>query len=184
ALYEASRRGYTKVYFWPEATDWALRCTSFLGFATLALALLFILAVARLETIRIPGQKLFLAVIAFETITALLALLGDVYWVTQLTPLALLLYGISALACAIMLLRASVPGSRVMIIAGVFIASHTLLRVCEQIGWLPQYVSELGLHSPGTNPVLALARLGINIGVLSAWVIIIAMQRRDANNEI
>src|SRR5690606_5149332 len=69
-------------------------------------------------------------------------------------------------------------------IAGVFIASHTLLRVCEQIGWLPQYVSELGLGSPGTNPVLALARLGINIGVLSAWVIIIAMQRRDANNEI
>src|SRR3546814_17328343 len=35
-----------------------------------------------------------------------------------------------------------------------------------------------------TNPVLALARLALNMGVLVAWTTIVAKQRTDANNEL
>lgn len=184
AVYEASRRGYTKIYLWPEASDWALRSSPFLGFTAATLVLTFILAIARLEAVHIPGRKLIVAIICFQAFTGLTGLFGDVYWATQLTPFAMALYAIGAVSCAVLLLRASVPGSRFLIIAGLFIASHTLLRLLEQIGWLPQVASDLGFHSPGDNTILALARLGINISVLTAWIMIIARQRRDANNEL
>ncbi|AEC21057.1 integral membrane sensor signal transduction histidine kinase [Pusillimonas sp. T7-7] len=183
-LYEAAQRGYAKVFLWPQASDWALRGPAFLGFASMALVLTFVLAIAQREGIRIPGRRLIVVVIAFQAMTALAGLFGGPYWAAQLAPFAMGLYGASVLVCAVILLKASVPSSRAMIIAGVFIASHTLLRLLEQTGWLSQFVAGLGIGSMATNPVLAIARLALNMGVLVAWTTIVAKQRTDANNEL
>lgn len=183
-LYEASQRGYAQIYLWPQAGDWALRSTAFLGFTAMALTLTFILAIARMEAVRVRGKRLFVAVIALQTTIALTALFGDLYWVTKVGPYATTLYGVSALVCAIILVKASIPSSRLMVMAGTFIAAHTLLRVSDQTGVFSHLLIDLGLGAPATDPILALTRLGLNVAVLTAWVIIIAQQRNDAQNEL
>lgn len=183
-LYEASLRGYAKAYLWPEATDWALRSPAFLGFSALALTLSFILAIAHLERIRVPGRPLIVMVIVAEAGAATLGLSGHLYLVTKIAPLAMALYALCAISSAIFLLKRSAPSSRVMIVAGTFIALHTALRISESTNTLPQFIIDLGLGSPGDNPAMALTRLALNTAVLTAWVTIIARQRKEANNEL
>src|SRR5690606_10561258 len=50
-LYEASMRGYAKLYLWPEASEWAQRSTKVFGYLSLALFLVFVLRMARRENI-------------------------------------------------------------------------------------------------------------------------------------
>ncbi len=180
ALYEASIRGYTKLYLWPESVEWASRSPKVLGYLSLAIFTAFILRMAKRENISWPGHRYFVALAVTQAAMAAAALLADLNWISRLGTFTTLLYGISQPIAAFLLLRRATPTGKLMLLVGGFFFLQTVFRIMERAGLLPDFAISLGLGNVDYNPVLALMGLAVNLAVLTAWMLLIGKQRKAA----
>lgn len=183
-LYEASIRNYTKLYLWPETVEWAYRSPIVLGHLSLSVFMAFVLIMARSEKIHWPVRPYFTALAALELIVATMALFFDPYFSAHLGLFTSLLFGVSMPVAAFLLLKNAAPTGRLMLLTGLFILFHSSLRTAERLGFLPQFVTDIGLGNPGTNPIIALGGLAINLAVLTAWIVLIGKQRQAAQDTL
>jgi hypothetical protein len=71
-----------------------------------------------------------------------------------------------------------------MLLTGAFFLFHTILRVLEYTGLMPEWIVQLGIDNAGTNPILALVSLGTNLAVLTGWIVLAAQQRKNARDKL
>lgn len=184
AAYEATVRGYTKLYLWPESVSWAARSAGTLGLASLMFFLIFIVGITRSERLYLPLRHVLsgLAVVFAAMITMLW--LGLEQQVAVLTFPVVIVYIVSVCLAAILLLKSGAPGGRLILLTGLFILGHSALRLMTWSNLLPDFLADWGVDDPTTHPLLALLGLALNVGVLAAWIIEIGRQRRQAREAL
>lgn len=170
-LYEASLRGYAKLYLWPEATEWAARAPHVFGHAALALFLLFLLSMAKEGRHHPLVGKVVMVLAGIQATLAAAALCVDLALLDGIVAQIALLYAIGLPIAALVLLRRSVRSFRLLIVMSAFFFSHTLLRALERGGLFAEPLRSVGLDNPGTHPVIALAGLAFSLPLLTIWVI-------------
>lgn len=183
-LYEATIRNYTKLHLWPEAIEWAHRSAFVLGHLSLFMFMAFVLIMARSEKIHWPARPYYMALAVLELAVAAAALLLDPYFAAYFGLITSLLFGISMPVAAFLLLKNAAPTGRLMLLTGLFILFHSSLRAVERLGFLPQFIVDIGLGNPGTNPIIALGGLATNLAVLTAWIVLIGKQRQAAQDTL
>lgn len=184
ALYEASVRGYGKLYLWPESVLWASRSTSTFGLGCMTLFLVFVLGIAHRERLHLPCRKP-LTVLAFITFL----MIGMVWTGLQaqamaMVPFVVVAHTVTIFITAALLLKNGTPGGRVILSIGVFVLAHAVLRLLTWNNLLPSFVSSAGVDDPTTDPVIALLGLCLNVSILCVWIIEVGRQRGQARDEL
>src|SRR5690606_36968142 len=105
ALYEATVRGYTKVYLWPHSIERAERSPGGTGLGSLALLLIFVLGISRSQRIRLPCRKALIALMTIIAALTVTAALGYTSLVAQLVFPVLIVYGVTLFIAAALLVR-------------------------------------------------------------------------------
>lgn len=184
AGYEAVRRGYGHIYLWPESTEWSYRSIYVLGHLSLAVFLLFVLAVARQEKIRMPARRWFIGFVMFECAMALMSWLGSTYIVRQISAYSTPLFALSVMLAAIALIRQRTPTRVLMLLVTIYAAVHLGLSSLESSGMLPAFLYPKGIDSIGVNPIGALLGFYLNLALLAAWITLMGKQRNAANQAL
>lgn len=184
ALYEATVRGYGKLYLWPESTVWAANSATTVGQGSVALLLIFILGITRQERIPLPCRKTLTALVVATLLVIGMQWVGLQSWAAQLIVPLTMARSFTLLLVAVLLLKRRTPTARIILLTGMFIAGHAMLRLATWSNLLPNMLVDAGLAEPTTDPVVALTGLALNVGVLAAWIIEIGKQRRQARDEL
>lgn len=170
-LYEASLRGYAKLYLWPEATEWAARAPHAFGHAALSLFLLFLLSMTKSDPHHAPARRFIKLLAGAQAVLALASLYIDLGSLDDIVARLALLYAIALPVAALLLLRKSSRSLRLLILTSAFFFAHTLLRALERGGLFTEQLRWIGLENPGTHPLIALAGLAFSLPLLTMWFI-------------
>ncbi|KAA0890759.1 ATP-binding protein [Pusillimonas sp. ANT_WB101] len=184
ALYEMSGRGYSKLFLWPESTDWAVRATPVFGYASLAMFLIFVMSGARLLQIKLSGKAWLVALVTLELGLAALAATGQVHISVRLGYFVMVAHAIITIVIAVVLIKRSAPAGRIMLMITLFFTLQTALRFSGDASFLPEWVTVLNMRDSTSNPVTGLLGLYINLAFLAAWIVIVAKQRRRAERAL
>ncbi|AXF25431.1 histidine kinase [Burkholderia pyrrocinia] len=182
-LFEAAYRGYTGLYLWPGAREWAARSGPIFAYLAIALFIVFVLTVAHREKARLPMRAVYVTMLCLECAGMAGAAFGDLLTFTWFcvrlnTVLTLVNIGI-ALTLAIR----RTPTGRVMLIAVTFASFNIMLRTLDGLGALPPMLS--WLKSDITpNPVVAIIGLATHLLVLAAWIHHVGRQRTEARKRL
>lgn len=174
-LYEASYRGYTKQYLWPEVTEWGYRANACLGALTATFIIAYLFFLCRRERIRLPWASVFIAIASLFAGIALISLFGDYYLVARLslyTPL---------ITCAVLIVSGIVFSKRMPDTARVVVAFFmvTIIGVVVRAlelngstrGWLPDI---------NYTPLVAIVTMAFMLAILAAWVNRMRAERAEA----
>jgi len=183
-LLEAARRGYGKLYLWPEAVEWSHRCLPALQHAAGLLFALFVLAVARRENMRLPGRRMLQGVVLLELAMIVFDLVGDPRIAAEISTYSAPIYGLVVLAVAVMLYRSHAPTRRLMLLVAVTSLAQMSLKILEKLGMLPEFFYDLGPYAVGTHPLISLLIFYINLTALSAWIHHVGWQRNQATRAL
>lgn len=180
ALYEASLRGYAKLYLWPEATDWAARAPHALGHTALAIFLLFLLRMTKSERHHPLARRFIMLLSGIQACLALASLHIDLGSLEHIVAQIALLYAIILPIAALLLMRRSSRSLRLLILTSAFFFAHTLLRALERSGLFTDQLRWIGLDNPGTHPLVALAGMAVSFPLLTMWFIQVHRRSRPA----
>lgn len=170
-LYEASFRGYSFMYLWPEATDWATRSIGLLGIASTSSLILFIRELLQTRS-RLPRvDRILLILITSQAIAAIGILFGDYRdWISH--------YTLVNSACIVAILWTTTlavlrhfPASRYYVIAFAIVMVGNLVRITAIYGFFSE-----NLFSEYATPTSALIA---NVFLLAAVVDRIMLARRE-----
>ena len=183
ALFDAADRGYTKIYFWPHATDWNSRSVTVFGCTAVFLFIVFILRMASNEKANLPARYILLSFALFECIAAAGAAFGNLFVFVQLGMYGNAVFGIVQIGVAATLARRSTPTARIMLLAVIFALFNFALRMLETLGSLPPGLAWLksDIHP---NPVVSVIGLATHLIVLAAWINHVGKQRLAARAEL
>ncbi len=183
-LYEASIRGYAKLYLWPDATDWGLRSTAVLGYGCLALFAFFLGSFAKSENIAMRGRGCFLLFAFTECVLASAAFMSDLHAVAVASAYASLFFSFCILMAALLMLKNAAPTARLVLLTAIFFLLHIGLRTIERLDQTPGFIRHLGIDDVSTGPVAAVFGLGITLIVLAAWINHLRLQRKAARDDL
>ena len=183
ALFEAAERGYTRVYLWPQATEWSSRSVTVFGCTAVLLFIAFILRIARDEKARLPWRYVLYVFASLECIGAAGAAFGNLFVFAQVGLYVNAVFGFVTVGMAASLARQSTPTARIMLLTVIFSLLNSALRVLETLGSLPPALAWLksDIHP---NPAVAIIGLATHLIVLAAWVNHVGKQRRAARTEL
>lgn len=182
-LFEAAFRGYTRVYLWPHATQWAPRSPVVFGYLAILLFVAFIFRIARNEKIRLPLHHVFVAFAWLEGIGLVGALFGQLSFFSQFSNWLNTAFNLTMVATAALLVRRGTPTARLMLITAVFVLFNFATRTLETRGQLPTWLAWVSsdIHP---NPIIAVIGLGTNLMVLAAWINHVGRQRVEARTKL
>ncbi|MGG1947825.1 sensor histidine kinase [Trinickia sp. NRRL B-1857] len=183
ALYEASLRGYTKLYLWPHAAEWSARSVPIFGCVSVLLFLMFILNIARGEKTNVPARRILVAFAVLEGVCAAGSAFGDLHVFDQAALAVNVVLGITELGIAAVLSRRRTPTARLMLMTVGFGVFNFALHVAEALGVFAKDLAWLNsdIHP---NPIVAAVGLATHLVVLAAWVDHVGRQRQAAREEL
>ncbi|RDU97650.1 histidine kinase [Trinickia dinghuensis] len=183
ALYEASLRGYTRLYFWPHAVEWSTRSIPVFGCVGMMLFLVFILRIAAGERANLPARRILFGFAVLEAISATGAAFGSLYFFGQASLYVNGVFGVVEVCIAAVLSRQATPTARLMLVAVSFGLFNFGLHVLETLGLLD--VGPAWLNSDiHPNPIVAVTGLATHLVVLAAWINHVGKQRQEAREEL
>lgn len=183
-VYEITVSDYAQFYLWPSFTGWIPRSSLTLGLASLALFLQFVMAMADSLHVRWPARGWYRALLGLQIGLAVLAALGQTYWVSWLLPYNIFLYGLAIVAVALVLLKKALAGGRVMLLVSIYFLFQAVLRYGGHSDWLPEWIHSLTMNNSSNNPVIGLVGFYINLAVLMAWMVLVWRQRSQARDAL
>ncbi|SDH87148.1 sensor histidine kinase [Paraburkholderia phenazinium] len=183
ALFEAADRGYTKIYLWPQATDWSSRSVTVFGCIAVLLFIVFILRIAHDEKAKLPARYILFGFALLECVAATGAAFGNLFVFAQLGLHLNALFGVVTVVIAARLARQSTPTARIMLLTMIFSLFNFALRMLEELSSLPAGLAWLksDIHP---NPVVAIIGLATNLIVLAAWINHVGKQRIAVRTEL
>ncbi|KAG8152690.1 sensor histidine kinase [Burkholderia catarinensis] len=183
ALFEAAARGYTALYLWPGAHEWAARSGVIFAYLAVALFIVFILMVAHREKARLPLRAVYVTILALECAGMAGAAFGDLLTFTWFCLRLNAVLSVVNIGLALTLAIRRTPTGRVMLIAVTFASFNILLRTLDGLDALPPMLS--WLKSDITpNPVIAIIGLATHLLVLAAWIHHVGRQRTEARKRL
>lgn len=183
-LYEATLRGYAKLYLWPGATEWAERAGNVLGCLSLCTFLLFFYMLARQESVELPAKRYFLGLAIAEGIFACIGAFSGTPALGMVVALSSLLIGTSLMVAAYILVKRSVPYGQFTFWFTLFFLLHMSLRVIERSGALAGLLARFDIQNVATNPAISLLGTTINFMLLASWITQVAKQRQSARRAL
>ncbi|WP_158215396.1 sensor histidine kinase [Candidimonas nitroreducens] len=183
-LYEATVRGYAKLYLWPDATQWAERAANMLGCLSLSMFVLFFYMLARQESVKLPARRYFLGLIIAEGLIAGFSAVSDAPFLGLIIAISSVLIGVSLMAAAYVLSKRADPYGKFAFWFAVFFLLHLALRVVERRGLVAGVLSQFDINNVATNPIVSLTGTCINFILLASWITQVAKQRQAARHAL
>lgn len=164
-VYEASFRGYTHLYLWPHATEFAYRAPALFSALSQFLMLAYLYGLLRRVNIAVPWPRWFAALAVVHVANTMIAVFGDTLFATQSISYAALLQTIALLAAGLRL-RQRLKRWRlsVSLTLGLFMIG-TIQRLLEQSGW-----AYLGGAGTAPNPWFELIALIAVQTIFVVWI--------------
>ena len=138
SLYEASFRGYSFMYLWPDATDWATRGIGLFGMLSVTGILLFVRELQQTRT-RLPRwDRLLRVLIVIQLAPAIGILFGDYQiWVSHFSILNSVCVAATFWTTVLALAR-RFPASRYYVTAFAIVLTGNLARLAIVYGWISE----------------------------------------------
>ena len=183
-LHEASSRGYSQIYLWPDAYAWNERASLVLAAISCSLFLCFAMSIVRAIDIKWPCKRYFQGLVLAPIPVTIIAIWGDSVLAGQLLTLAVVTYGFSLSLAALALLCLNRPGGNSLLLVALYFIFQVILRYASAPGLLPRWINALTMNDNINNSVLGLIAFTVNLAILMAWVVMIGRQRVQAQAEL
>ncbi|MET3442177.1 signal transduction histidine kinase [Variovorax paradoxus] len=177
ALYEATYRGYARLLFWPESTEWSYRAAGFIAGCCVLNMVLYLHALSRRGPVRQPGLYVLAGLTAAQALVTLGTLVGDYALFAQAGLLSALALVLALTISSFVYMRRAGPGGRLAFPVMVAISTGVCLRLTE--------LSPPEHAIPGFDAyVLGFPGLLIGLVALAAWTHHLSHQRHSAQRKL
>ena len=177
ALYEATYRGYARLLFWPESTEWSYRAAGVIAGCCVLNMVFYLHALSRGAPVRQPGLRVLVAMTAVQALVVIGTLAGSYAFFARagiLTALALVL---ALTISSFIYMRRAGPGGRLAFPVMVVVTLGVCLRLSELA--MPE-------HAVPSFDTYVLGFPGLLVGLvaLAAWTHHLSRQRHDAQRKL
>lgn len=172
-MYQAAYRGYAKMYFWPEAGEWAIRSMRLFGVLFPAMFVLYVLLLSRRENLQMRGRRLLLVLAIGLAALAALSLWGDLLVSGWLVAYGVLISTIGMSVVGILFAKSRPALAKLIFPTIGLVLMSVVLRVLQIEGFTPP----LSLHFSNG---LTIVELVVVLALLAAWVMSVRSGRAQA----
>ena len=177
ALYEAIYRGYARLLFWPESTEWSYRAASFIAGCCVLNMVLYLHALSRGGPVRQPGLYVLVGLTAAQALVTLGTLVGSYSLFAQASLVSTLALVLALTISSFAYMRRAGPGGRLAFPVMVVVSLGVCLRLTE--------LSPPEHAIPGFDAyVLGFPGLLIGLVALAAWTHHLSHQRHSAQRKL
>jgi signal transduction histidine kinase len=177
ALYEATYRGYTRLLFWPESTEWSYRAAGVIAGCCVLNMVLYLHALSRRGPVRQPGLYGLVGLTAAQALVTFGTLVGSYALFAQAGLVSALALVLALTLSSFVYMRRAGPGGRLAFPVMVAVSMGVCLRLTE--------LSPPEHAIPGFDAyVLGFPGLLIGLVALAAWTHHLSHQRHSAQRKL
>lgn len=177
ALYEASYRGYARVWFWSDSPEWSYRAAGVIAGCCVLNLVLYLHALSRGGPVRPPGLRILIALTGVQAVVVAGTLVGPYARFAQAGTYSALALVVALTASSFYYMRRAGPGGRLAYPVMVIVSLGVCLRLTE--------LSVPGRIAPGLDAyVLGFPGLLAGLVALAAWTHHLSRQRHEAQRKL
>ncbi|MDH6590472.1 signal transduction histidine kinase [Variovorax sp. TBS-050B] len=177
ALYEASYRGYARLWLWPDSPEWSYRAAGVIAGCCLLNLVLYLHALSHGGPVRPPGFRGLVALTAVQALVVVGALVGPYGAFAQAGIFSALALVLALTVSSFFYMRSAGPGGRLAYPVMVIVALGVGLRLTELA--TPERMP------PGFDAyVLGFPGLLVGLVALAAWTHHLSRQRLEAQRKL
>jgi signal transduction histidine kinase len=177
ALYEATYRGYARLLFWPDSTEWSYRAAGVIAGCCVLNMVLYLHALSRGGPVRRPGLYVLVGLAAVQALMTSGTLVGTYGLFAQAGSLSALALVLALTVSSFVYMRRAGPGGRLAFPVMAVVSLGVCLRLMELS--MPEHAV------PGFD-AYALGFPGLLVGLvaLAAWTHHLSHQRHSAQRKL